>query len=126
VRGECAALWYGSFAAHLREYGGRIAGMSTEADFLIARGCAREIGLLPLFEAAHDARGSHLVRHRLRFLRGAAPSLGPDADPASPTGLAALLMRIDGSGRGEATAADYVGPRSADHPGYLVSWLLAG
>ena len=96
TRGDSAGIWYGDFGRHIRHSRGLVAGLTTYADLVIAQGCCREFGLRLVYEGAHDARGSDRVAHRYRQ-----------------------------AGAKSGTAGDAIGPRSPDHPGYLVSWLLA-
>jgi hypothetical protein len=47
TRGDTGALWYGPVGARIRRLGGCVAGMTTYADFVLAKGCGRELGLRP-------------------------------------------------------------------------------
>lgn len=128
ANGDSAQLWYGLLRAHLAQNAGRVAGLTTYADFSISQACGRELNLATLYEGAHDGRRSKTsLTHRLRAagevsefcLRfGAAGARWPES-------LANALCRLpatrDLAIRTVATATTV---RSRNHPGYLTSWLL--
>jgi len=62
--GDSAGLWYGELATLLRRHGGRVAGLTSYADFVVARSCGREQALRLVFEASCSApdRPGHLTR----------------------------------------------------------------
>ena len=70
VRGDLIGLWYGDLGTLLRRQGGRVAGLTTYADFAIARSCGRELALRAIVEATHDARKSTHATHRHRAAAG--------------------------------------------------------
>jgi hypothetical protein len=127
---DSAQLWYGSLRAHLAQHPGRVAGLTTYADFTVSQACGRELNLATIYEGAHDARRSRSnLTHRLRVKGDAADIAATIARPDSPwaESLAAALFRIP-------QPTDASAPRSklaattrlsaAGHPGYLASWLL--
>ena len=126
---DSAQLWYGSLRAHLARRPGRVAGLTTYADFTVSQACGRELNLATLYEGAHDARRSRSnLTHRLR-VSGDAPDIAaaiarPDASWAES--LANALCRFP-SARDSAVrhASTVPTPRAGGHPGYLASWLLA-
>jgi hypothetical protein len=126
---DSAQLWYGSLRAHLARHPGRVAGLTTYADFTVSQACGRELNLATLYEGAHDARRSRSsLTHRLR-VSGDAPGIaaaiaGPDASWAES--LANALCRFPSARDSAVRHASTVStPRAAGHPGYLASWLLA-
>ena len=62
ANGDSAQLWYGSLRAHLAQHAGRVAGLTTYADFSVSQSCGRELSLATLYEGAHDARRSSTAR----------------------------------------------------------------
>jgi hypothetical protein len=129
--GDAASLWYGPLRAHLARYGGHIAGLTTDSDFVVSRDCGRELSFRTLYEGAHDGRSPERLTHRLRGdheheVRAAL--LRSDAPWAES--LAGALSRLQSSetllSRSALTETMTVAtPRSAHHPGYLTSWLLS-
>jgi hypothetical protein len=126
---DSAQLWYGSLRAHLASRAGRVAGLTTYADFTISQACGRELDLATLYEGAHDARRSHSnLTHRLR-VSGDAPDIAaaiarPDASWAESlaNALCCFPSARDSAVRNASTVST---PRATGHPGYLASWLLA-
>ncbi len=126
---DSAQLWYGSLRAHLAQHPGRVAGLTTYADFTVSQSCGRELNLATIYEGAHDARRSRSnLTHRLR-VSGDAPDIAAAiARPDAPwvESLANALCRIPAANdlavRNTSTVST---PRSRNHPGYLNSWLLA-
>jgi TAT (twin-arginine translocation) pathway signal sequence len=126
---DSAQLWYGLLRAHLAQHPGRVAGLTTYADFSVSQACGRELNLATLYEGAHDARRSRTkLTHRLRAVddaREIADAM-PSADAPWPESLANALCQLpstrDAALRNVGTATT---PRSPDHPGYLASWLLS-
>jgi hypothetical protein len=127
---DSAQLWYGSLRAHLAQHPGRIAGLTTYADFTVSQACGRELNLATIYEGAHDARRSRSnLAHRIRVKGNAADIAAAIARPDAPwaESLAAALLRIplplDTSAPPSNLAAKT--EVSAGYPGYLTSWLLA-
>ena len=125
---DSAQLWYGSLRAHLAQHPGRVAGLTTYADFSVSQSCGREQNLATLYEGAHDGRRSRTnLTHRLRVAGDAREIAAamPGADVPWAESLANALSRLppsrDSALRIAATATT---PRSAGNPGYLASWLL--
>ncbi len=129
ANGDSAQLWYGSLRAHLSRHPGRVAGLTTYADFSVSQGCGRELSLVTLYEGAHDARASmSALTHRVR-VRGDESEIAAAFTSSSlpwPESLANALCRLPTARtsalRSIATATTQ---RSPNHPGYLASWLLA-
>jgi hypothetical protein len=132
TQGDCAKLWHGTLRAHLAQLGGLVAGLTTDSDFVVFRSCGRELSLSTIHEGAHDGRRSEQLTHRLRA-RDAAGQISADvlrSDAPWPESLAGALRRIQSSdwlrNRGDPAERTAVTPfYSADHPGYLTSWLLS-
>ena len=127
VNGDCGRLWYGALTEHLAASRGKVAGLTTDSDFVVSRACGRELGLNLVYEGAHDSRGSNDIMHRLRstaYQREIAATLGRDRASWTET-LGQSLLRLP-SHEGAAILSVPVSvktPRSFDHPGYLTSWL---
>jgi hypothetical protein len=128
---DAAQLWYGPLRAHLAEHPGRVAGLTSYADFSVSQACGRELNFAQLYQGEHDGRPlrAHLA-HRLR-------TQGDDREiAASLTGeswalqLAHALSLLPDSAEGayavaRPRSATATTPRSDGHPGYLNSWLLS-
>jgi hypothetical protein len=128
---DAAKLWYGSLRDYLGQRPGCVAGLATYADFSVSQSCARELGLVQIYEGEHDGRRSRsTLRHRACTIGDAREILASFVGGAWSTQLAVAFAGLpksaDGASRiaaprmGTATTA-----RSAGHPGYLNSWLLA-
>jgi hypothetical protein len=128
---DAAQLWYGPLRAHLAKHPGRVAGLTTYADFSVSQACGRELNFAQLYEGEHDGRRLRAnLAHRLR-------TKGDDREiAASLTGeswavqIAHALSRLPGPAEGAyAMASPHFAtattPRSAGHPGYLNSWLIS-
>jgi hypothetical protein len=127
VRADIAALWYGQLRDHLAKYGGSIAGLTTDSDFVVSESFGRQFRLSLRYAGSHDSRGCAALTHKLRSLQGVA-------------GIESALRHAD-SNWGEAIGHALAHARSAeparqwesaavhtsqldDHPGFLRSWLL--
>ena len=129
ANGDSAQLWYGSLRAHLSRHPGRVAGLTTYADFSVSQGCGRELGLAELYDGAHDARGSRsALTHRVR-VRGDESEIAAAFTNTSlpwPESLANALCRVPAAPASSLRSiASATTPRSRNHPGYLASWLLS-
>ena len=56
TRGDASTLWYGALGTLLARQGGKIAGLTTWPDLVIARSCGRELGLRLAFEQSASDR----------------------------------------------------------------------
>lgn len=128
--GDAVRVWYGPLRAHLAQGGGSVAGMTTDSDWGASRACGRELGLRTAYEGSHDCRVSHRMIHRLRgsgeerevyaaLLRDERPWSEAVAEALSHPRLTERMLSAVAGG-GDVTTA-----KSAGHPGYLTSWLLA-
>lgn len=126
--GDSANVWYGPLRVHLARYGGAVAGFTTDSDFVVSRGCGRELGLELMYEGRHDARESTRVVHRLTSGEGDARNIAAalsDSHAYWAESLASTLGRIAcRKAGGDWTIAAVTKLRSDDHRGYLASWLL--
>ena len=140
INGDSASLWYGALWTHPACHGGRVAGFTTYSDFGVSQSCGRELDLKMIYEGRHDCRASATVRHRLRSIPDAHEKTGAcfEENASWPRALAHTLCRIspaDSHSIGASNAfsnrtaawAETIArtSRSSDHPGYLMSWLLA-
>ncbi len=127
VNGDCGRLWHGALREHLVGSRGSVAGLTTDSDFVVSRGCGRELGFGATYEGTHDCRGSNCVTHYLQsdaYQQEIAALASEDASWAET--LAQSLFRLPTHDRG-AIFRDPISlktPSSSDHPGYLTSWLL--
>jgi len=85
IQGDLARLWYGplkpAFAAGRRP---RIVGLATWADFVVARGLAREAGLTLVRHEFHDRARPDWPKQLAALAGGALP---PSAAPAGRSGV---------------------------------------
>ena len=123
---DVAHLWYSQLRDRARRETLRIAGLTTHSDLFILERCAAEAKLELRFETFHDCRGTSTITHSLGkgCGRSAAHALRL-AGTEWPTALAQVIAaNLDHDSfaplRLTTTAA-----RAADHPGTLVSWLIA-
>jgi hypothetical protein len=125
---DCAWLWYGTIRNHLAQLRGRVAGLTTDSDFMVSRMCGRELGLGVAYEGAHDGRGSKSIRHRLRgsgYDRELAAALrGNDACWAELLAQALHHAPAHNYAAIPCAAVSLESSRSSKYPGYLTSWLL--
>jgi hypothetical protein len=148
INGDSASLWYGALRTHLACHGGQVAGFTTDSDFGVSQSCGKELNLKLVYEGAHDCRASAIVTHRLRSgadIREVA-TVFTEGKACWPQRLARIVCvvpragsrifssmneftdrvtRNDVANRAKWAAAAVKMPRSSDHPGYLMSWLLA-
>ena len=127
---DAAQLWYGGLRAHLAQNPGRVAGLTTYADFSVSLACGRELGLARLYEGAHDGRRSRAeLAHRASTRSGAAEIAVAFAGISWAARLADALSRLHApaveGGNSEFRLLTAITQRSAGHPGYLNSWLLS-
>ena len=110
---DVASLWYGRLQKTMASHPGlRLAGLATDADFQVIRGCAAEARLDLVHHAIHDGRRA--LHHHV--LRGPAT-----AEALAAAGLGwpeALAARLGG-----ATSAPNAA-KGAHYPGTLVSWMI--
>jgi hypothetical protein len=127
--GDSAQLWYGPLRAHLAQYSGRVAGLTTYADFTVAQSCGRELSLASIYEGTHDARRSRLlVTHRVVVAADATEIAMAFAATGATwsENLAKSLNRFAPPNPSPRRAKfSATTERSPGHPGYLTSWLLA-
>jgi hypothetical protein len=130
IAGDAGTLWYGALAKHIAGGRRRFAGIGTPTDLLILESLAREVGLRVQLRTQHDCRGRRTLTHSIS-----------GASPASRTALAAglegsdwaerlapaLVLAADADGIPQGSDAVVVTnvERSHDHPGMLISWVLA-
>jgi len=124
---DAVQLWYGALRVYLAEHPGRVAGLTTYADFSVSQACGRELQLTQVYEGTHDGRRSRTeLTHRLSTLvrdDGIVDALGGDS---WATRLADALYRLPAPPvSAAARLATATTPRSVGHPGYLNSWLLS-
>jgi hypothetical protein len=103
-----------------------IAGLTTHSDLEIVQACAAEIGLKLKCEIFHDSRGRSTVHHRIA--RGGSAYLVREIGASGAMWPAAVARTMPSTIAAQSTsilAPDLSAPKAADHPGTLVSWLLA-
>jgi len=124
---DAVQLWYGSLRAHLAEHPGRVAGLTTYADFSVSQSCGRELDLARIYEGEHDGRRSRVeLAHRLNTVVHDERIVAAFGGDSWATQLADALYCLPAPSIGAAARlATATTPRSIGHPGYLNSWLLS-
>lgn len=128
---DCAGLWYGDLSKHLAERGGRVAGLTTYADFGVSEASGRAAGLKLVYVGSHDGRANGELLHRTGTVAGGG-SFGAGLAGHDANWPAALAAGLDSAAQGNRAVKfealldvePVASPRSADHPGYLISWVL--
>ncbi len=118
IAGDAGTLWHGALRRQVLAGRGRLAGMGTPIDLMILESLGREADLRVRFRAHHDARGRKTLTHSIAGSEGPSPAAELGA-PDWPARLATAFPCL--SAGLFATNIE----RSADHPGMLVSWVLA-
>ena len=137
IAGDAGTVWFGTLAKGIASGQRRIAGMGTPTDLFILETLAREADHMRVqFVAHHDCRGGSTLTHSF-YADGRGRQVGRAVQSAGaqwPSALAAALPHAaDDTVRpavaGRSVAADIRlttnVERSDDHPGMLVSWILA-
>ncbi len=127
IAGDAGALWYRVLREQVDSGRHRLVGCGTSIDLLILESLGREAGLRLCFQAQHDARGRKTLTHSIRAEDACRAHLEQELTSSDwPSRLAAALPRaaiLQASAAGSVVVTDV--PRSEDHPGMLVSWVLA-
>jgi hypothetical protein len=126
IGSSSAVRWHDELGRLLARRDAKVAGLSSDADLLVAQACGRERGFVPIFEGRHDARGSERVAHLLR-MRGDAHLFDglSSRGELRPADLAETIARLRYGTGNDWISVEAEGPKSHDHPGYLTTWLLA-
>jgi len=138
VAGDAGTLWYGSLKRRIVPGTTRIAAMGTPMDLFILETLARDAGLRVRLRLFHDARGAATLSHSVSA-NEPVPELAGALAPAGarwPESLARALPGLACAARGQPRGAALSGldsvkiggagaERSHDHPGMLISWILA-
>ena len=124
---DAVQLWYGPLGGYLAQHFGRVAGLTTYADFSVSKACGRELNLAPIHEGEHDGRRSRAeLAHRLRTVADDSEFAAAFGGVSWAAGLAEALDRLPTPPVGApARLVTATTPRSEGHPGYLNSWLLS-
>jgi hypothetical protein len=128
TRGDAGRIWYGTLRDDLMRFPGSVAGMTTDSDWGVSRGCGREAGFTVAYEGSHDFRMSGTISHSLRGC-----GLEGDVYSGILSGPNAWAESIANALSSRRTPKQILsGPRSPlitslwtnDRLGYLTSWLL--
>jgi hypothetical protein len=130
IAGDPGTLWYGVLVKQVATGRRRLAGLGTPMDLMILESLAREADLRVRFRAQHDCRGRSALTHSICTGTPAArKTLAAELAGADwPVRLAAALARMPTQQSLNDVAHVVVATRterSPDHPGMLVSWVLA-
>ena len=126
VRADVAALWYGPLRDHLAKYGGGVAGLATDSDFVVSESFGRQFRLSLRYAGSHDSRRSAALTHELRSLQGVAAIASAvrhaDSNWGEAIGYALARARSAEPARQWESAVVHTS-QIDDHPGFLRSWL---
>lgn len=127
--GDVGLLWYQKLRAQISARACRVAGMGTHTDLLVLQTLARDAGLRVRYRGEHDCRGALTLTHRMAAGAGS-PQLASVMAAAGcswPAELARALSEDAGDRwtNENPLLACTNAQRSDDHPGLLVSWVLA-
>jgi len=132
IGGDAGTLWHGALGKQVAGGHRCLVGIGTSMDLLILQSLGREAGLRVRFLAHHDCRGRRTLTQSISANHASVVYRGLEGDlsaPDWPVRLAAMLPRAVGPIGGPIGAADFrldtQVERSPDHPGMLVSWVLA-
>jgi len=117
---DVAGLWYGRLERG--RAAGAVAGLTTYADMMLMEGLAREAGRRMTIRIAHGARGVSILHDVERGTPDMARVLA-DAERRWPLALWSVF-----AGRADpvrAAVSSEPAGRAADHPGLLLSWVVA-
>lgn len=123
---DIAYLWYSRLQARAEHGTLPMAGLTTHSDLLVLERCAADAKLRLRFEAFHDCRGASTITHVVTQRCGhstAATLAAADTDWAAA--LARSIMHDVGPHRLSPLRLTTTAARATDHPGTLVSWLIA-
>jgi hypothetical protein len=129
ARKDPAVLWYdlaGRSIVNLEK--SIIAGLTTGSDLLVFQELAKERGLALTYRGIHDGRSRQHLQHIIGLPEGRsrATTALSRAGRRWPVMLADILNSGDLAVRSRVTESmRFQTPKSTDHPGCLVSWLLA-
>ncbi len=129
MNGDAGLLWYRKLRASVQNRASRIAGIGTHVDLLVLETLARDAGLRVRYRGEHDCRGALNLTHRMSAGAGS-PQLA-SAMAAAGCSWPAELARALSEDAGDCWTAENPllactnAQRSEDHPGLLVSWVLA-
>lgn len=122
---DVAYLWYSRLRARAQDHAVRLAGLTTHSDLFVLERCAADARMKLRFEAFHDCRGASTLTHWLNRgdERSAVALSTGGAD--WPDVLAHSILEDAGLQRHSPLRMATAVERAADHPGTLVSWLIA-
>lgn len=126
TQGDIGRLWHESVRHEAARNRLRIAGMARPAEFFVLETLAREAGLRLIYTGRHEGRCRQQQKHTVRLASDPAFLIQACRRDSWPHALAAALTRVPRD-TGPMQAAETVQnmPARVDHPGVLVSWLLA-
>jgi len=118
-------LWYAGLQARAKGKQLRLAGLTTHSDFLVVERCALDERLRVRHTIVHDCRGATTVTH---FLNRSSEAMARALGTADTQWPAAVARSLADDSEVSAIAPRRISmntARAADHPGTLVSWLIA-
>jgi hypothetical protein len=128
TRGDAGRLWYGHLREHLLRSPGSVAGMTTDSDWGLSRGCGREVGFTVAYEGSHDFRAGGVISHSLRG-HGAEDDVYAEILSEPIAWAASIANALSSRRKTKQILSDTRSPlitsvSTNDRLGYLTSWLL--
>jgi hypothetical protein len=122
---DVAQLWYSRLRSQAQTRPLRMTGLTAHSDLFVLERCAADARMKLRFEAFHDCRGAETVTHWLNQGDERSAFALVTAGNDWPAVLAHSVLEDAGLQRQSPLRLTTTIARAADHPGTLVSWLIA-
>lgn len=122
---DVAHLWYSQLSSRAQNRSVRMTGLTTHSDLFVLERCAADARMKLRFEAFHDCRGASTVTHLLNRGDDRSAFALTTAGNDWPAVLAHSVLEDAGLQRTSPLRLTTAVARASDHPGTLVSWLIA-
>jgi hypothetical protein len=122
---DMAQLWYSQLRSQVQARPLRMTGLTAHSDLFVLERCAADARMKLRFEAFHDCRGAATVTHWLNRGDDTSALVLTNAGTEWPAVLGHSILEDAGLQRLPPLRLTTGGVRASDHPGTLVSWLIA-
>jgi hypothetical protein len=122
---DVAQLWYSRLSSQAQNRPLRMTGLTAHSDLSVLERCAADARMKLRFEAFHDCRGAATITHWLRNGDDTSALVLTNAGTDWPALLGHSILEDAGLQRLSPLRLATGGARASDHPGTLVSWLIA-
>jgi hypothetical protein len=122
---DVAQLWYSRLRSQAQTRPLRMTGLTAHSDLFVLERCAADARMKLRFEAFHDCRGTSMVTHWLNKGDDTSALVLTNAGTDWPALLGHSILEDTGLQRLSPLRLTTGGARASDHPGTLVSWLIA-